>query len=105
MSKRVVVTTIPDCDFHKQQGEQRRAYMDGKTDMGPWANMCRDCAEVHAVGIGTGFGQLFIEGRICPTCKELVEINRDETLRRHKGKTPFDVATDGICSGSNCLVG
>lgn len=85
-------------------GQKVPAAVDGKTKDGPWANMCDECHTKFGVGLGTGRGQRLIEGRICPTCKELVEINRDETLRRHKGKTAFDVATDGICSGSNCLV-
>lgn len=105
MSSRVVVLRLPNCDFHWADEMAVPAMYDAKTKQGPWANLCQECYDKWGVGLGTGLGQKLIEGRICPTCKELVEINGDETLRRHKGKTEFDLATDGICSGSNCLVG
>jgi len=40
----------------------------------------------------------------CPVCEEQVTVNDHMTLRRHKGKTEFDLATDGICSGSGNAV-
>lgn len=36
----------------------------------------------------------------CPVCFETVTMTRSG-LRRHKGKTQFDLETDGICSGSH----
>lgn len=32
-------------------------YIDGRTKMGPWANMCYKCYKQHGVGLGTGSGQ------------------------------------------------
>lgn len=36
-----------------------KAFVDGKTTMGPWANMCLACHDKHGYGLGTGKGQLF----------------------------------------------
>lgn len=36
----------------------------------------------------------------CPTCGASVLVTRGG-LRRHRGVTEFDLATDGICSGSH----
>ncbi len=33
-------------------------YIDGKTRMGPWADMCLDCHKANGVGLGTGKGQV-----------------------------------------------
>jgi len=35
------------------------AFVDGKTSMGPWANMCPDCFAEAGVGLGTGRGQMY----------------------------------------------
>lgn len=34
-------------------------FVDGKTKMGPWANMCGNCAKAYGVGFGTGRGQMY----------------------------------------------
>lgn len=34
-------------------------FVDGKTTMGPWANMCPRCAKRYGAGLGTGLGQRF----------------------------------------------
>lgn len=34
-------------------------FVDGKTKMGPWANMCAACAKRYGVGLGTGRGQRY----------------------------------------------
>jgi cytochrome c553 len=34
-------------------------FIDGKTIMGPWANMCSTCHEDKGVGLGLGRGQLY----------------------------------------------
>lgn len=34
-------------------------FVDGKTKMGPWANMCPKCHRSHGVGLGTGKGQKY----------------------------------------------
>lgn len=35
------------------------AFYDARIPNGPWANLCRSCARVHRVRLGTGFGQLY----------------------------------------------
>ena len=49
------VDDLPTCDFC----EKVAAY-DGATMMGPWANMCEECFELHGIGLGTGKGQKLI---------------------------------------------
>ena len=51
----VVIPTIPYCDMCKQT-PPAPAYADGKTTLGPWANMCRPCFEVLGIGLGLGLG-------------------------------------------------
>jgi hypothetical protein len=34
-------------------------FVDGKTAMGPWANMCLTCHKRYGVGLGTGLGQKY----------------------------------------------
>jgi hypothetical protein len=36
------------------------AKYDGKTIMGPWANMCSDCFAENGIGLGLGMGQELI---------------------------------------------
>jgi len=55
--KEVLVGAYPVCDFCG--GE---AHYDGKTKMGPWANMCDKCFRVYGVGLGTGCGQKLVLG-------------------------------------------
>lgn len=59
----VKVQTIPECDICKY--EQNRpgipAAYDGKTVMGPWANMCEAHFSTHGVGLGTGRGQRLVQ--------------------------------------------
>lgn len=43
---------LPKCDFCGDT-----ATVDGKTRMGPWANMCDDDFNSYGVGIGLGKGQ------------------------------------------------
>ena len=48
------VDKIPNCDFCKL----KHAKYDAKTVHGPWANMCPDCFNMHALGkTGLGYGQ------------------------------------------------
>jgi len=37
------------------------AKYDGKTKMGPWANMCESCFKINGVGLGLGKGQRFVK--------------------------------------------
>ncbi len=34
-------------------------FVDGKTRLGPWANMCPSCHGRHGVGVGLGRGQRY----------------------------------------------
>lgn len=46
------VSKLPKCDFCDKQAEY-----DGKTAMGPWANMCTLHFGQYGTGLGTGRGQ------------------------------------------------
>lgn len=55
------VPEIPDCDFHKLNGEPGTpAAYDGETKRGPWAFMCSPCFREHGVGLGLGRGQRLV---------------------------------------------
>ena len=56
-SERVEVSELPPCDFDASHGN---ATVDGKTKMGPWANMCEKCFGQYGLGLGTGMGQRLI---------------------------------------------
>jgi hypothetical protein len=34
-------------------------FIDGRTSLGPWANMCQSCHRRKGVGLGTGKGQKY----------------------------------------------
>ena len=55
MSESVTVDKYPKCDFCPTD-----ARYDGKTGMGPWANMCQDHFDAYDVGLGTGQGQKYL---------------------------------------------
>ena len=55
MSKEVFIDALPKCDFCGVLAEY-----DGKTSMGPWAYMCKDCFKSFGVGLGIGKGQKLI---------------------------------------------
>jgi hypothetical protein len=55
MSERATVASLPTCDFCTQT-----AQYDGKTRMGPWANMCPDHFVDYGIGLGTGRGQRYV---------------------------------------------
>jgi len=57
--KVVYVDKIPNCDFcAKRRGSIVDAKYDGKTVLGPWANMCQDCFNIFGMGrTGLGYGQ------------------------------------------------
>ena len=73
MGNSAKVSEIPDCDLCKQEGiENRKAAVDGKTKMGPWAYMCEEHFQECGVGLGTGLGQRLIlaeRPKHCPACK------------------------------------
>ena len=51
--KQVKVRVLPKCDICKT----RDAHYDGRTRLGPWANMCLQCFGEFGVGLGVGKGQ------------------------------------------------
>jgi len=66
----VVVKERPPCDFCKSvhdwwrgEGEPpdvKEATYDGKTNIGPWANMCDAHFKEYGTGLGLGKGQALI---------------------------------------------
>lgn len=51
----VEVTSLPKCDMC-----DKPAYADGKTQFGPWGNMCKTHFAMFGVGLGLGKGQRFV---------------------------------------------
>lgn len=60
MSTETKVESLPTCQFDCQGGAAHDAVYDGKTKMGPWANMCAIAFKRHGVGLGTGRGQKLV---------------------------------------------
>ena len=58
----VEVSKLPQCDFCKEDPTvmYQGAMYDGRTRMGPWANMCQDCFKRFGVGLGLGKGQKLV---------------------------------------------
>jgi hypothetical protein len=56
----VKIAEAKPCDFCKQDGVERDAKYDGKTKMGPWANMCEMHFKHYGLGLGLGVGQELI---------------------------------------------
>ncbi len=50
------------CDMCKKELSKSKFFVDGMTNMGPWAVMCDDCYPKWGVGIGAGWGQQY-EGK------------------------------------------
>ena len=62
MGTETTVAQLPECDIHKHVKGKAGvpAEYDGKTNHGPWANMCAECFRTHGVGLGTGLGQKLV---------------------------------------------
>lgn len=62
MSTEVKVIRIPDCDIctYDKNKPGIAAVVDGRTKLGPWANMCEADFETYGVGLGTGKGQRLV---------------------------------------------
>jgi hypothetical protein len=62
MGTEVEVTQLPNCNIHAaHKGDPNvPALYDGKTVLGPWANMCQECFDEVGVGLGTGRGQKLV---------------------------------------------
>lgn len=51
----VAVAAIPKCDMC-----DKLAAYDGKTQFGPWGNMCVGHFKLFGVGVGLGKGQMYV---------------------------------------------
>ena len=57
--------STPQCDTHndgvgaKIEAKEGAVFIDGKTRMGPWACMCKDCHSRFGFGLGQGKGQKY----------------------------------------------
>jgi hypothetical protein len=60
----------PFCDLCHQAIKGR--FVDGKTQMGPWANMCLACHRTQGCGLGTGKGQAYLYGSVTDRWHKLV---------------------------------
>ena len=63
--RKVLMTSIPNCDVCSQEGMERKAKYDAATKFGPWAYLCQEHFDSHGIGLGLGQGQ------------ELVQLERD----------------------------
>ncbi len=48
-----------ECDMCRKKFKTDDVFIDGKTQGGPWADMCEDCFEQHGIGLGLGKGQKY----------------------------------------------
>lgn len=54
------IGTMPEkCDLCGLKLKTQKFWVDGRTRMGPWANMCPRCFEQNGVGLGLGAGQKY----------------------------------------------
>lgn len=63
----VIVDKLPPCDFCQRDPTIafQAAHYDGKTRMGPWADMCEEHFQQYGVGLGLGKGQkLILRGKV-----------------------------------------
>lgn len=58
----VEVAQLPDCDICKYDLNKPGvpASYDGKTNRGPWANMCQTHFQSDGIGLGLGKGQRLV---------------------------------------------
>ena len=59
MGDSVIVDKYPKCDFCPME-QTSDAWYDGKTQMGPWGNMCKPHFHEYGTGLGTGRGQRYL---------------------------------------------
>jgi hypothetical protein len=57
----VKVSEIPNCDFCLADHVTKKAYADGRTVYGYWANMCHSHFSQLGVGLGLGKGQAYVK--------------------------------------------
>jgi transposase-like protein len=49
------------CDICKKE---TKFYIDGKTKIGKWAFMCKECHKTYGVGFGLGKGQRYFDRKL-----------------------------------------
>lgn len=58
-AKKIWLGPLPEkCDICGDP--ELNAFVDGKTQFGPWGTMCLACHKRHGCGLGVGKGQLYI---------------------------------------------
>lgn len=72
-------------------GAIKGAFIDGKTQMGPWATMCPDCHERYGVGLGQGAGQKYS----AKDGKKLEAVTPGETITVFQDGAEFYAEPDG----------
>jgi hypothetical protein len=55
-----IVSTLPNCDFCAAMNRKVKAKVDGKTDLGVWANMCARHYASRGIALGLGKGQRLV---------------------------------------------
>ena len=58
--KKWMGTWPADCDICKIDLSTEEYFVDGRTQVGPWALMCMYCFGWYGAGLGTGFGQKYL---------------------------------------------
>lgn len=56
----VKVKRLPTCDFCNEKEQTTPARYDGRTNFGPWANMCQRHFDSYGIGLGLGKGQRLV---------------------------------------------
>lgn len=82
----------------------RDTYIDGKTTMGPWGNMCVRCHGFYGVGLGTGKGQRY---QLQPSGKwaKMVPANAPKGKREPSMRTLEKWSMDGVAKATDgCTV-
>lgn len=57
MARKWMGTPPAICDICQQK--IHKIFIDGKTNFGPWGNMCPTCHKKHGGKLGTGLGQKY----------------------------------------------
>lgn len=80
-NNKIKVHHLPMCDFCLQGREHNDAHYDGRTNLGPWANMCEEHFEAHGIGLGVGRGQWLVLEYSTPKLDDSkVQYNLEELL-------------------------
>jgi len=76
------------CDFCKTDATRvGEVFYDGKTSLGPWALMCKNCFRRYGIGLGLGKGQMYdskTKEKIITTEKKSIKSNRYKIIAQQK---------------------